>query len=123
VGRFYFKKKKFKAAASRFRRILDHYPSYPDKDRVYLRLGEALVRSGNEIEGKSYLNRVVEDYPGSSSASGAKKLLARSETARKKKERKVEPQVEPPVEPPAEPDSDAAPLPASRLEPAQNSRD
>jgi outer membrane protein assembly factor BamD len=88
VGRFYYKKKKFKAAARRFRGILDHYPSYSDKDRVYLRLGESLVRSGSDVEGSSYLNRVIEDYPGSSSASDAKKFLAKAEYYRKKRERK-----------------------------------
>jgi outer membrane protein assembly factor BamD len=117
VGRFYFKKKKFKAAARRFRGILDLYPGYSDKDKVYLRLGEALVRSGNEIEGKSYLSRVVEDYPGSASASEAKKLLSKSETFRKKKERKGKRPVEPPTEP------DTGPLPAGRLAPPQNRRD
>jgi len=101
VGRFYYKKKKFKAAARRFRGILDHYPSYPDKDRVYLRLGEALVRSGSHVEGSSYLNRVIEDYPGSPSASDAKKVLAKSEYYRKKRERKTKRWVEPPPKPEA----------------------
>ena len=111
VGRFYYKKKKFKAAARRFRGILDHYPSYPDKDRVYLRLGEALVRSGSDVEGKSYLNRVIEDYPGSSSASDAKKVLAKSERYRKKRERRGKRSVEPPTQP----EADTEPLSSTRF--------
>jgi outer membrane protein assembly factor BamD len=111
VGRFYYKKKKFKAAAGRFRGILDHYPSYPDKDRVYLQLGEALVRSGSDVEGKSYLTRVIEDYPGSSSASEAKKVLAKSEHYRKKRERKSKR----PVEPPTQPEADTEPPASTRL--------
>lgn len=138
VGRFYFKKKKYKAAASRFRGILDRYPGWADKDKVYRYLGEALVRSGNAIEGESYLTRVIEDYPDSSSASEAKKVLAKSDALRAKFEKKNEKlnnkrnkqknrnkkgKGEPPAEPGPESDSETETLPAVGLEPSQNSRD
>jgi outer membrane protein assembly factor BamD len=127
VGRFYFKKKKYKAAASRFRGILDRYPSWSDKDKVYRYLGESLVRSGSQIEGKSYLNRVIEDYPDSPSAKEANKVLAKADEYQKRLEKKVRKEKEkmekkrkrkeePPAEPGPESNSGAETEPATGLE-------
>jgi outer membrane protein assembly factor BamD len=139
VGRFYFKKRKFKAAANRFRGILDRYPSWENKDRVYRYLGESLLRSGSELEGTSYLNRVIEDYPDSNSASEARKVLAKADDFRKKLEKQIERENkkknkrrkkaagkgEPTTAPEAgqEPEGDAGTGPGTGLEPDQNSLD
>lgn len=78
VGRFYVKRRKYTAGAERFRDLLTAYPNYPERDKVYYWLGRALVRSGNDAEGRLYLEKLLEDYPASSYTGDAKELLRRA---------------------------------------------
>jgi outer membrane protein assembly factor BamD len=75
VGRFYLKRKKYIAAADRFRRILEQYPHYGEVDKVYLHLGRALLKSNNESEARVYLDKLVSDYPDGRYAAEARKAL------------------------------------------------
>jgi len=81
VGRFYMKKKKYQASIERFRGALKRFPEYPDKDHVYLMLGQSLIRSDNETEGRIYLDKLLQDYPGGPHTKAARKELARLKPA------------------------------------------
>lgn len=78
VGRFYLKRKKFLAAADRFRGVLERYPHYPEIDKVYLHLGQALLESNNDAEARVYLDKLVTDYPEGRYAEEARKALDRA---------------------------------------------
>ena len=75
VGRFYLKRKKYLAAADRFRGVLEDYPHYVEIDKVYLYLGQALLRSNNDSEARVYLDKLVTDYPNGPYADQARKAL------------------------------------------------
>jgi outer membrane protein assembly factor BamD len=125
IGQFYLKKKVYNAAATRFRNILDRYPSYIEKDKVYFSLGKALVLGEKVVEGRPYLDRVVDDYPNGPYAKDAAKLLAKSEAQELEKKEDEKAEQEPGPEP--APESDAEPRPAGKSgvnsRPHQNSRD
>ncbi len=76
VGRFYMQRKAYFAAAERFRGILDNYPRYSEKQKVYLDLGRALILTKNSVEGTIYLDKLVTDYPSDPRAAEARRLLA-----------------------------------------------
>jgi outer membrane protein assembly factor BamD len=75
VGKFYMSRKAYRAAANRFRRLMDKYPRYRDKEKLYYHLGRALVLGNQGTEGRIYLDLLVADYPDSSFVRDAKKLL------------------------------------------------
>ncbi|MCP3978929.1 MAG: outer membrane protein assembly factor BamD [bacterium] len=76
VGRFYLKKKKYDAAATRFRTALDEFPGYVQKDKLYFHLGEALIQDDKPIEARLYLDKLLADYPEGPYAADARKSLA-----------------------------------------------
>ncbi len=76
VGLFYMKRRAYFAAAERFRGILETYPGYAQKQKVYLELGRALILAKNSVEGTIYLDKLVTDYPSDTHAAEARKLLA-----------------------------------------------
>ncbi|HXV76411.1 MAG TPA: outer membrane protein assembly factor BamD [Candidatus Polarisedimenticolaceae bacterium] len=75
VGRFYLNRKARLAAVERFQRILDRYPHYREKDKVYFHLGEAQLGLGNEAEARIYLEKLVTDYPDGEFARSARREL------------------------------------------------
>ncbi len=81
VGRFYYNKKAWDAATHRFKRILDRYPRYRDREELYFYLGRALFRAENALEGRIYLERVISDYPGGKLAKEAQKFLDKAAAA------------------------------------------
>jgi outer membrane protein assembly factor BamD len=76
VGKFYLKRKAYLAASQRFRRIVDRYPAYREKEKLYFHLGRALMLGEKNVEGRTYLDRLVSDYPHSEFAEEARKFLA-----------------------------------------------
>jgi outer membrane protein assembly factor BamD len=76
VARFYLKKKQYQASITRLREVLQKYPDSSCKDQVFFYLGKSLVLGGNDIEGRIYLDKLLEDYPGTEFAEEANKLLA-----------------------------------------------
>lgn len=81
VGRFYYQKKAYASAIGRFRSLLEHYPRYREKEKVYFYLGQALLRSGNAVEGRVYLDKLVADYPNGRYAQQARKVLGAASPA------------------------------------------
>lgn len=75
VGRFYLQKDKYVAAADRFRTLMEKYPRYPEREKLYFHLGKALVLGDSDSEGKAWFDRLIADYPASEYAQEAKKFL------------------------------------------------
>lgn len=84
VGRFYLKRKAYVAAIERFQTALGKFPDSTKTGDIYLAMGEAMVRSGDVDQGRFYLDRVVQDFEGSSLAKSAKKVIREFDQASKK---------------------------------------
>ena len=76
VGSFYRKKKAYDAATERFQGLLEKYPEFRNKDKVYYWLGWTLQKNRNESDARTYLDRVVSEYPNSKYAKKAQEILA-----------------------------------------------
>lgn len=76
VGSFYRKKKVYDAAADRYKFLLENYPTYRAKDKVYYWLGWTLTKASEPAEGRVWLDQVVTEYPRSKFAGMAQQLLA-----------------------------------------------
>jgi outer membrane protein assembly factor BamD len=75
VGRFYLKKKAYIAAIDRFRNVVEGFPDYPELEKVLFRLGQAHLRTGNTLEGRVFMDRLIHDYPRSKLVGQAQKAL------------------------------------------------
>jgi len=75
VGRFYLNRKSYPAALQRFNHVVEFYPDYPDMESVLYYLGRAYLRSGNEVEGRIYLDKLVTEYPEGDHYRQARKAL------------------------------------------------
>ncbi|HET9481944.1 MAG TPA: outer membrane protein assembly factor BamD [Candidatus Polarisedimenticolia bacterium] len=83
IGYFYFRRKEYQGAVDRLRDVLEAYPGYSRKDRLYYVLGRSLMELNKPDEGRLYLEKLVAEFPGSRHAADARDLLARPlETAR-----------------------------------------
>ncbi len=78
IGIFYWKKKAYQAAIDRFSVLLEKFPSYRQKDKVYYWMGRAYMAARSPAEGRVWLDQVLNDYPRSKYAKPAKNLLAES---------------------------------------------
>ena len=76
VGRFYLQKRKYRAATARFRGLMDTYPHYEHREKLYFHIGKALLLGESVSEGKAWLDRLLADYPQGEYAKEAKSLLA-----------------------------------------------
>jgi outer membrane protein assembly factor BamD len=63
VGKFYLKRKAPMAAVQRFQEILDRFPDWREREKLYFYLGQAQLRAGNDIEARIFLDKLVTDYP------------------------------------------------------------
>lgn len=75
IGRFYMKRKKYTAAIRRFERVLDSYPDYSRKDRLFFQLGRSLLAENNDVEAKLFFDKLLADYPEGKYAEEARKVL------------------------------------------------
>jgi outer membrane protein assembly factor BamD len=76
VGNFYLKKKAYQAATERFTGLLEKYPLYGQKDKVYYWLGRTLIDARSPDEGRVWLDQVLNQYPRSKYAKMSRDLLA-----------------------------------------------
>ena len=79
VGKFYYKRKKWTAAAERFQNVLERYGRYPERDKILYYLGRARILEGKETEGLLYLNQLLSEYPQGEWEESARKYLERVE--------------------------------------------
>lgn len=78
VGIFYFRRQAWNGAINRFKNVLEMYPAYGLNDAVYYHLGASLLKSGSDIEGRIYLEKLTRDFPMSPFADGARELLEKT---------------------------------------------
>lgn len=76
IGNFYWKKRAYQAATERFTTLLEKFPSYRQKDKVYYWLGRTLIDARSPDEGRVWLDQVLNQYPRSKYAKMATDLLA-----------------------------------------------
>lgn len=77
IGKFYFRRKAYTGAVQRLRDVLDAYPGYSRKDRLYLILGQSLIGLKKDEEGRLYLEKLVAEFPASRFAEDAREFLKR----------------------------------------------
>lgn len=77
VGLFYADRKAYMAAIDRFKLVLDGFPNYEDKPRVYFLLAHALAGLERGDEARAYLRLLLENYPEHSIIPEARHLLER----------------------------------------------
>ncbi len=75
VGRFYIKRKRYLAGTQRLRGLLNDFPEYAAKDKVYFYLAKGLIKGDNDAEGKLYLETLLADFPQTEYAKRARELL------------------------------------------------
>jgi outer membrane protein assembly factor BamD len=65
VAYFYYRYGLPGATVRRLEHLLEQYPEYPHRPKVYYHLGAANRRIGNEEEARKWFDRLREEYPGS----------------------------------------------------------
>lgn len=63
VGQFYADRGNYPGARSRFKDIVDKYPSYSAMDDAYFRLAQALEKTQNPDEAAIYYGKIAAGYP------------------------------------------------------------
>ena len=76
VGTFYRQRKAYAAATQRYKHLLETFPTYRSKDKVYYWLGWTLTQASDPAAGRVWLDQVLSEYPRSKYATMAKSLLA-----------------------------------------------
>lgn len=75
IGRFYYKKKNFKGALTRFRVILKEYPKAGITDETLFYIGKSYVRLGEKNLARDAFTTLIKNYPESPFARSAGKSL------------------------------------------------
>lgn len=65
VGHFYYKRRAYAAAKSRFEGLLAVFPEYAHRDQVLFEAGWIEKRQGRDDSARTLWERLVQDYPGS----------------------------------------------------------
>ena len=79
VARFYMRRGAYKAALARLNGLVDGYPDYQQRDRVFFDLGTSLTKLGRTGEARLYFERVIAEFPESEYAERSKENLSRIE--------------------------------------------
>lgn len=76
IGRYYYRREKYKAAALRLKGAIEVYPgtTYDDKARYYL--GLSLLKLDDKQSANTILNELIEKFPASRYSGKAKKKLS-----------------------------------------------
>jgi outer membrane protein assembly factor BamD len=75
IGRFYYTRKFYIAAADRFRVVLDKYPMYSGTEETLYLLGTALMYTENPDEARLYFERLVQEFPEGKFTPEARRIL------------------------------------------------
>ncbi|HEY2931085.1 MAG TPA: outer membrane protein assembly factor BamD [Acidobacteriota bacterium] len=76
VGDFYLQRRNnYVAAESRYKVVLEKYPTFSEIDQTYFKMGDALQKRGSITEAIVYYNRIVAGFPFSDKFEEAKKRL------------------------------------------------
>lgn len=77
IGDWYLKEGHPKGAIARYRGVLERFPKYWNLPAVYIRLGEALYRDGQDREALLYFTRITQEVPGTKLAKDAQHRIDR----------------------------------------------
>ncbi len=76
VGTFYLKSRKAcRGAISRFKIVLEEFPTYSKVDEVYFQLGEAYQLCRSPMEAMPYYQQLIDNFPDSSLTQKAREKL------------------------------------------------
>ena len=75
VGKFYLRMEKYQAAIMRLEGALANFPGTTYTDELLFRLGQAYYASGERAKGEQALSRLLKEFPASSYAPDARKLM------------------------------------------------
>ncbi len=75
VGQFYADRGNYAGATSRFKEIVEKYPSFSAMDETYFKLAQALEHSQNKDEASIYYGRIAQGFPFSKRFEEAKARL------------------------------------------------
>ena len=56
-------KRTHRASAGRFKTLLETYPEYDDKEKIYYHLARVLLLDNNLVEGRIYADKLLADFP------------------------------------------------------------
>jgi outer membrane protein assembly factor BamD len=88
IGNFYYKNRKYQAAASRFQNLVEMYPKVSDEDQTLMLLAKSYIELGEGEKAKAPLTRIVTEYSRSGYYKEAKAILDRGATEKKPGSRK-----------------------------------
>ncbi|HEX4952182.1 MAG TPA: outer membrane protein assembly factor BamD [Thermoanaerobaculia bacterium] len=92
VGQFYLRYGIDAAAISRLEFLLESYPDYTAKDKIYFHLGRAYGRSGRGEEAESSFGKLTTQYPDSpyiAAIEEAREEIAKASAQREKRARRA----------------------------------
>jgi len=75
IGNFYYKKGRFRAAASRFEGLLGKFPKIPEEDKTLFLLGKSYLETDQEEKARATFTKIITEYPKSSHYKEAKAFL------------------------------------------------
>jgi outer membrane protein assembly factor BamD len=75
VGHFYLRTDAYKAAIGRFEEALKQFPDSSHTDELLYELGRAYLKNGQEDKGRETLARLVREFPASTYAPDAARIL------------------------------------------------
>ncbi len=75
IGNFYYKKRKYQAAAFRFEGLLEKFPKSPEEDKALYFLGKSYIELEKGEKAIEVFSRIVNEYPKSSYYREAKSIL------------------------------------------------
>ena len=55
--------------------LVDSYPDYSRKDRLFFQLGRSFLAENNDVEAKLFFDKLLADYPEGKYAEEARKVL------------------------------------------------
>jgi outer membrane protein assembly factor BamD len=89
IGKFYEKRKNYKAAAERFKVVVNQYPDTRFFEESLFFMGRSYFKAGEVGLAKEALSRVVEEFPKAKYHDEASKLLARIEEKQSKENKNI----------------------------------
>ena len=89
IGNFYYKQRKFQAAASRFEELLEKFPKDPDEDKTLYFLGKSYLEFEQWDKAEAAFTKIVTKYPKGLHYEEAKAILDKGLTERKVSSRKA----------------------------------
>lgn len=77
IGNFYFKERKYQAAAARFEGLLENFPEQEEQDKTLYLLGKCYLELRQPEKAREIFQKIIDEYPKSSYFKEAKALLDR----------------------------------------------